>query len=86
MKMLAAAVLLVALTACASTGTATAAKPASQPASGKALPFAPPPPSMSVEEGIMCAADVRQCADGSSVSRNAAKACAFDPCPGETQQ
>jgi hypothetical protein len=85
MKTLAAAVLLVALTGCSSTATDTALKPAPRPVSGKALPFAPPPPTMSAEEGMLCAADIRHCTEGGSVSRNAAKACAFDPCPGETQ-
>jgi len=30
-----------------------------------------------------CPADVNQCTDGSYVSRNPAKGCAFNPCPGE---
>jgi hypothetical protein len=51
-----------------------------QPA-GKPLPVAPPPPPMS-DEGIFCTADVKQCPDGSFVSRNPANGCAFDPCPG----
>jgi len=33
-------------------------------------------------EGIFCTADVRQCPDGSFVSRNPANGCAFDSCPG----
>jgi hypothetical protein len=34
-------------------------------------------------EGVACAADVRQCNDGSFVSRNPDSDCKFDPCPGE---
>lgn len=85
MKALAAALLLAALTACSPTGMDTAAKPHPQSVSGKALPFAPPPPSMP-EEGAVCAADVKQCADGSTVSRNATQDCAFDRCPGESNK
>jgi hypothetical protein len=48
---------------------------------GKPLPVAPPPPPMP-DEGIFCTADVKQCPDGSFVSRNPANGCAFDPCPG----
>ena len=44
---------------------------------------APPPPEISAQEGALCAADVKLCPRGGSVSRNLAKACAFDPCPGE---
>lgn len=85
MKALAAAVLLVALAGCSSTAMDTPAQSAPKPVPGKALPFAPPPPAMSEQAGIVCAADVRHCPGGGNVSRNAAKACAFDPCPGETQ-
>lgn len=85
MKVLAAAVLLVALAGCSSTATVTATKPAPKPVPDKALPFAPPPPMMSEQEGVLCADDVKLCPGGGSVSRNAAKACAFDSCPGETQ-
>ncbi len=80
MKARVAAFLLAALTGCGSTGMDTAAKPHSQPVAGKALPFAPPPPSMP-EEGAVCAADMKQCADGSTVIRNATQDCAFDRCP-----
>jgi hypothetical protein len=59
------------------------AKPASSAASGKPLPYAPPPPPLPDEVGA-CAADVRQCPDGSFVSRSPATSCRFDPCPGET--
>ncbi len=54
------------------------------PAKNRELPPAPPPPAMA-EEGGSCAADVRQCPDGSFVSRNPAKGCAFDACPGENK-
>ena len=83
MKPLAAGVLLATLTVCGSVGADAPAKPRSRTASAKTLPFAPPPPPISEEEGVLCAADVKQCPDGSTVSRNAAKACEFDPCPGE---
>ena len=81
MKILTAAVMLLALTACNSTGADTVAKPA-QAKVGKPVPVAPPPPPMP-DEGAACAADVKQCADGSFVSRNAAQGCAFNPCPNE---
>jgi hypothetical protein len=67
MRALAAALLLV-VSAC---GTGA----------GKPLPAAPPPPLLS-GEGIVCAADVKPCPDGSFVSRNPANGCAFDACPG----
>lgn len=54
------------------------------PAKSRELPPAPPPPAMQ-EEGGACAADVRQCPDGSFVSRNPARGCAFDACPGENK-
>jgi hypothetical protein len=38
------------------------------------------------DEGIVCAADVKQCPDGSTVSRDPARGCAFNPCPGERTQ
>jgi len=76
--------MLLSLAACSAAGTDTQ-KPARTPASGKAaLPPAPPPPPLA-DDRIVCTADVKQCADGSYVSRNPAKNCAFKPCPGETQ-
>jgi len=81
MKRLAAVLLLAMLGACTSGGADTVAQPANPPQAGKPLPAAPPPPPMS-DEGIFCAADVKQCPDGSFVSRNPANGCAFDPCPG----
>jgi hypothetical protein len=77
--------LLLALTACNSNGADTGTKPAPKPATGKTLPEAPPPPPLQ-EEGGSCAADVKQCADGSFVSRDASNSCAFNPCPGEGKQ
>jgi hypothetical protein len=59
--------------------------PAPKAVPGKGLPFAPPPPPISVEEGVLCAADIKLCPDGSRVIRNPAQACAFDLCPGEPQ-
>jgi hypothetical protein len=76
-----AAVLLLTLTAC-NPVMDTSAKPASRTTTGKPLPYAPPPPPLP-DEGVACAADVRQCPDGSFVSRNPAASCSFDPCPGE---
>ena len=73
MRALAAAMLLGVLAGCGAPA-ATAKKPS---------PAGPPPPPMP-EEAIVCPADVRLCPDGSFVSRDPAKACAFKPCPGET--
>jgi len=84
MKALAAAVLLITLSACGSGGADTAAKPASQAVAGRPLPEAPPPPPIP-DEGGACPADVKQCPDGSYVSRSPARGCAFNPCPGETR-
>jgi hypothetical protein len=72
-KTLAAAALLLMLAACSAPLT-------SQPAAGKPSPVGPPPPPIQ-DEGIACPADVRQCPDGSYVSRNPANGCAFDACP-----
>ena len=85
MKALAAAMLLFTLGACSSGGVDSTAKPAPNVVAGKPLPLAPPPPPMP-DEGIACASDVKQCPGGSYVSRNPAKGCAFDPCPGERNQ
>lgn len=84
-KLFSAALLLLALSACHSTGADAETRPASQPATGKTLPVAPPPPAMQEEPGS-CAADVKQCADDSFVSRNPTNNCAFNPCPGEGKQ
>lgn len=82
MKALAAVVLLALLGACSS--GASVAKPETSPKTGKPLPYAPPPPPMA-DEGGACPADVKQCPDGSFVSRNPAQGCAFDPCPGASK-
>jgi hypothetical protein len=74
MKALVAAALLVMLGACGTSGAGN---------THQALPPAPPPPPMP-EAGGACAADVKQCPDGSFVSRNPAKDCAFDSCPAAT--
>jgi hypothetical protein len=81
-KLFSAALLLLALSACNSTGADADTRPAPKSATGKTLPVAPPPPPMQEEAGS-CAADVRQCADGSFVSRDPVNNCAFNPCPGE---
>jgi hypothetical protein len=81
MKVFLAALLLVTLAAC-NPVLDTPAKPASSATSGKPLPYAPPPPPLP-DEGGVCAADVRQCPDGSFVSRSPAASCSFDPCPGD---
>jgi hypothetical protein len=81
MRVLAAAALLFTLGACGSAGTDAVTQPASPPITSKPSPYAPPPPPMP-EDGIACTADVRQCPDGSFVSRNPARGCAFAPCPG----
>jgi hypothetical protein len=82
MKGLAAVGCLLALGACSTGAGDMATQPVAR--SIKALPFAPPPPPLS-DEGGACSADVKQCADGSYVSRNPARDCAFNACPGETQ-
>ena len=62
------------------------AKPVSGKTSGKpALPPAPPPPEIQ-DDRLVCTADVKQCDDGSFVSRNPDKGCAFAPCPITPQQ
>jgi hypothetical protein len=81
MKAFLAALLIFTLSACNPVLDAPAT-PAARAASGKPLPYAPPPPPLP-EEGIACAADVKQCPDGSFVSRNPATSCSFDRCPGE---
>ena len=85
MKAFVATVLLLNLAACSSMGADTSSPPGT-PVSGKAtLPPVPPPPPIP-DDRIVCPADVKLCADGSYVSRDAAKKCAFKPCPGETKQ
>jgi hypothetical protein len=49
----------------------------------KPSPIASPPPP-TPGDAIVCPADVRQCPDGSYVSRDPARGCAFNACPGET--
>jgi len=84
MKALVAAMLLASLAACSSGGADTAVKPAVPAKAGKPSPYAPPPPPMP-DEGGACPADVKQCPDGSFVSRNPASGCAFAPCPGASK-
>jgi hypothetical protein len=73
-RALAAAVLLLALAACGTT------LPGSAQGHRKAAPAGPPPPPMP-DEPLVCPAEVRQCPDGSFVSRNPARDCEFDACP-----
>jgi len=77
-------VLLFTLSGCGLTGADPAARPASRSAAGKPLPPVPPapPPPPLPDAGGACAADVKQCADGSYVGRNPDNGCAFDACPG----
>jgi hypothetical protein len=77
MRALAAAVLLLALSACGTTVAQTAPRT-------RALPPAPPPPPM-VDDGTVCATDVKPCPDGTYVSRNPANGCAFDACSGNNR-
>lgn len=80
-RLLAVAVMSVSLAGCAAPGS-DSSSPARQPAAGKrALPEAPPPPTVA-EDALMCTADAKRCADGSYVSRNPNNGCAFNPCPG----
>jgi hypothetical protein len=79
MKTLAAVLLLAVLSACGSGGVDPAT-----PRPAKDLPYAPPPPPLPAE-GVMCPADVRQCPDGSFVSRSPDNGCAFKACPGASK-
>ncbi|HSJ80615.1 MAG TPA: hypothetical protein VK910_05305 [Thiobacillus sp.] len=76
-RLLAAASLLLMLGACSPL-------PA-PPAAGKPSPAGPPPPPMP-DDRIVCPADVKLCPDGSYVSRDPTRGCAFNPCPGERPQ
>ncbi|MDP2266163.1 MAG: hypothetical protein Q8J70_06380 [Thiobacillus sp.] len=80
-KVLAAAALAITLAACSAPDTL---KPVRSSGGKVALPPAPPPPLVA-EDPILCPADVKACLDGSFVSRNPNKGCAFARCPGETQ-
>jgi len=76
-KFLVAASLLLMLVACSPIPVQTVAR--------KPSPAGPPPPPMP-DDGIVCAADVKLCPDGSTVSRNPARGCAFNPCLGAGTQ
>ena len=80
--LVAAATLAFTLAACSA---AESPKSVRTSASKLALPEAPPPPLVA-DDPIMCTADVKTCPDGSFVSRNPNKGCAFAPCPGATKQ
>ncbi len=78
--------------ALALTGLAACSTPKSEPAAvaqpakpGVAAPAAPPPGAAAAPRGepLMCTMDARRCPDGSYVSRNAARNCEFNPCPGK---
>ena len=77
----AAVLLAVTLGGCGAT-SATQPSPNPQPPSAAAPAPVPPPPPLE-EDVKLCPADVKRCPDGSWVSRNPARDCAFDPCPGE---
>ncbi|MBT9569296.1 MAG: hypothetical protein IV085_13485 [Thiobacillus sp.] len=80
-RLLLAAALSLGLAACAAPGGDPSA-PARKAGSGTgALPEAPPPPAVA-EDPMMCTMDAKMCPDGSYVSRNPNKGCAFNPCPG----
>jgi hypothetical protein len=68
------AALMLALSACSAGQPALHAPPATRQ----------PAPSSTKDEGVACPADVKQCADGSFVSRTAPR-CAFAACPGENK-
>ncbi|MEW6120030.1 MAG: hypothetical protein AB1593_08070 [Pseudomonadota bacterium] len=63
----------VLLTACGAGAPAPASKP---------LPEAPPPPALQEEDRLVCPADVKECPDGSFVSRIGTR-CEFAACPAE---
>lgn len=65
--------LLLTLGACAAPASSVAGKPA---------PAGPPPPPMP-DEALVCAADVKLCANGSYVARDPDNGCAFARCPAE---
>jgi hypothetical protein len=76
--------LLLALTGCGSASEA-ARQPAPAESTATSVPAAPvpPPPPIAEEDAIVCPADVKLCPDGSYVSRDPARRCEFDRCPGE---
>ena len=78
-RALAAAMLLLTLAACGTPQPGSATGHAEKPR--KAAPAGPPPPPLP-EEPLVCPAEPRQCPDGSFVSRNPARDCEFDACPG----
>ena len=79
MRALVLTTLVLALAGCSAT-----LPPANPPARVKPAPKpgvdVPPPPLD--ESARFCAADVQTCPDGSYVSRNPDKGCAFNACPG----
>lgn len=77
-KRLSALALLLMLGACGPGAPVSPPSPATQPP-----PAAPPPPPMPGDD-VVCPADVKECPDGSYVSRDPARRCAFNPCPGES--
>jgi hypothetical protein len=83
-RALAASALLLTLAACGTTlpaGTTSGYPEANK----KPAPAGPPPPPMP-DEPIVCPTDVRQCPDGSFVSRDPANECVFDGCPDASKQ
>ena len=76
-RTLAAAAVLLTLTACGAVP--------SRPASAKPVPPGPPPPSMP-DIPLVCPTETKLCPDGRPVGRNPANECEFDACSGSIPQ
>ncbi len=81
MRALASLALALSLAACSPIVAESTSSSGRLPATAKPLPEAPPPPPLA-DEQRMCTADAKLCADGSYVSRDSTRGCAFKPCPG----
>ena len=75
-RALAAAALLLTLTACGAVPRAAAARH---------VPPGPPPPAMP-DIPLVCPTETKLCPDGRSVGRNPANECEFDACSGSIPQ
>ncbi|MFN3715567.1 MAG: hypothetical protein ACK4R8_02465 [Thiobacillus sp.] len=60
----------------------TACGAGAPPPAARSLPEAPPPPALQEEDRLVCPADVKECPDGSFVSRTGPR-CEFAACPAE---